>query len=746
MNKSPRFVPALIDAIRDSIIGLRRSASAGDCPPDALWRDRVRSFGPPERRGFAPTGRKGRQGRPQWSSQPPISSFAKEGELPRSSHRRIRTTCFPNSLLQACRLSLMGMGFAAWALVSMGTARVVGQSSDATRSMTSEAALNQALKDRGTRQLASAPAIKAFHDFGFADQSDTAGILFRHEIVDDAGKNFRGNHYDHGSAIAAADVDGDGRPDLYFTTQLGTNRLYRNLGGGRFEDITTMAGVGMAGQVSVGASFGDLDNDGLPDLFVTTVRHGNRLFRNLGGGRFEEATESAGVAYSGHSSGVVLFDFNNDGLLDILICNVGRFTTDEKGRGGYYIGVTNGFSGHLFPERTEYSILYKNLGGFRFKDVTEEMGLRSAQWCGDATFTDLNEDGFPDLYLLNMQGDNRYFENRGGRGFVDRTSTLFPKTSWGAMGVKFFDMDQDGRPDLFITDMHSDMTGLQTRLSKTDFSQAFEKRKSEAWCTTEYSDAYLQGASNNVFGNSFYRNLGGGRFEEISDRNGAETFWPWGLTVGDFNADGFEDVFVVAGMGFGFRYGINSLLLNEGGVRFADAEFVLGIEPRPAARRFHTAFVLECSGADRDHPLARGRTGTVPVSAPASTRSAVALDLDDDGDLDIVTNEMGDAPMVLINSLSGRRAIHFLQVRLRGRQSNRDGLGARVTVAAGGRTWTQYRDGKSGHLGQSSLPLYFGLGDSAVIDKVEVHWPSGRKQQLDQGLGVNQTLVVTEPE
>lgn len=623
---------------------------------------------------------------------------------------------------------------------------VLGRAADAARALTSETGLNQALTERGGRQLASAPGIRAFHDFHFAHRMEAGGIQFRHELVDDAGKNFRGNHYDHGNAVVAADVDGDGLPDLYFTTQLGTNRLYRNLGGGRFEDITTKAGVGLVDQVSVGASFGDLDNDGLPDLFVTTVRHGNRLFRNRGEGRFEDVTEAAGTAFSGHSSGITLFDFNKDGLLDILVCNVGRFTTEEKGRGGYYIGVTNGFSGHLFADRTEYSILYQNLGGFRFRDVTSEMGLRTAQWCGDATFADLNGDGFPDLYLLNMQGDNRYFENQGGRGFVDRTSVMFPKTSWGAMGVKFFDMNQDGQPDLFVTDMHSDMTGLQTRISKTDFSQAFEKRKSESWCTTEYSDAYLQGASNNVFGNSFYRNLGSGRFEEVSDQIGAETFWPWGLTVGDFNADGFEDVFVAGGMGFGFRYGINSLLLNDGGTRFADAEFILGIEPRPAARRFHTAFVLDCSGKDREHPLARGRTGSVPVSAAASTRSAVAVDLDGDGDLDIVTNEMGDAPMVLISDLSGRRALHFLQVRLRGRQSNRDGLGAQVQVTAGGRKWSQYHDGKSGHLGQSSLPLYFGLGDAMTVEQVEIVWPSGRKQKLDEGLGINRTMVVTEPE
>ena len=176
-----------------------------------------------------------------------------------------------------------------------------GASGDPSKLLTDPAIMAKALEDRGQRQIAAGGSIHAFHDFKFADKAAASGILFRHGIVEDAGKFFRGNHYDHGNAVAAADVDGDGRVDLYFTTQLGTNRLYRSLGGGRFEDVTERAGVGLVDQVSVGASFGDLNNDGLPDLFVTTVRHGNHLFQNLGGGRFADVTKEAGVVYSGHS-------------------------------------------------------------------------------------------------------------------------------------------------------------------------------------------------------------------------------------------------------------------------------------------------------------------------------------------------------------------------------------------------------------------------------------------------------------
>jgi len=174
-------------------------------------------------------------------------------------------------------------------------------------------------------------------------------------------KYWKPAHYDHGSAVAAADVDGDGLLDLYFVNQLGPNQLWRNLGHGKFEDITTKAGVGLVDQIAVTASFADVDNDGDPDLFVTTVRHGNHLFENVGNGRFRDITKEAGLAYTGHSSGAVFFDFDNDGLLDLFLVNVGVYTSDKQGRGGYYIALSDAFYGHLYPERTELSILYKNL-------------------------------------------------------------------------------------------------------------------------------------------------------------------------------------------------------------------------------------------------------------------------------------------------------------------------------------------------------------------------------------------------
>jgi hypothetical protein len=571
-----------------------------------------------------------------------------------------------------------------------------------------------------------------FYDFRFTDRRAESGITFKHRIVDDAGRDYKAVHYDHGNGLAAADVDGDGLTDLYFLSQLGGNELWKNLGAGRFANLTAEAAVALADRVSVAASFADADNDGDPDLFVTTVRGGNVLFENDGSGRFRDRTVEAGVGHVGHSSGAVFFDYDRDGRLDLLVTNVGKYTGEERGRGGYWIGYGDAFSGHLYPERTEMKLLYRNLGGLRFEDVSQATGLVDGSWSGDATFTDFNGDFFPDLYLPNMQGDDHYWENAGGRRFVERTAAHFPKSPWGAMGVKFFDFDNDGRQDLFLTDMHSDMS--------QEVPPGFEEVKSlMAW-----PDDFLQGGADNLFGNALWRNLGGGRFEEISDRVGAENYWPWGLSTGDLNADGFDDAFITAGMNYPWRYGINSLLLNNRGETFLDAEYLLAVEPRRDGP-WRPWFELECSSADRDHPLCRGQIGRQTVYGTAGSRSSVILDLEGDGDLDIVTGEFGDLPQVLVSNLSERRGVRSISVKLVGRRSNRDGLGATVTVHAGGRAYARYHDGKSGYLAQSSLPLYVGLGDADEVERVEVLWPSGAKQTVTRGLALNRVIEIVEP-
>jgi enediyne biosynthesis protein E4 len=610
------------------------------------------------------------------------------------------------------------------------------------------------LAERGREEADLARRSPVVHDFRFTDRRPESGITFENRVVDDAGKAYKLAHYDHGNGVCAADVDGDGLPDLYFTTQLGTNELWKNVGNGRFVNVTAQAGLAMPDEIGVACAFADIDNDGLPDLFVTTVRHGNRLFHNTGGGKFQDITAQAGVGYVGHSSGAVFFDYDGDGLLDLFVTNVGVYTSNQRGPGGYYVALQDAFAGHLHPERAEASILYHNLGGNRFKDVSREVGLVDLSWSGDATALDINNDGFSDLYILDMQGGDHLWFNEGGKHFRDATAQYFPKTSWGSMGVKVFDFDGDGRLDLFVTSMHPDMW---VNVAPGDW--AAEGRKAD---TATVAGGMIPGGKDRfLFGNELFANRGSGRFEEVSDAVGVETYWPWGPTVDDFNADGWDDIFIAAGMNFPYRYGINSLLLNEGGRHFLPSEFVVGIEPRPSGTE-QVWFTLDCNGADLGHPFCAAcadpeskraacrldAAGHLTMMAARGSRSAVALDLDGDGDLDIVTNEFNAGPQVLVSDLAQRHAVQFLKVRLRGTRSNREGLGALVTVVLplpDGRRILKPLDGKSGYLSQSALPLYFGLGSADHAEAIDVLWPSGRRQRVAGPLKAGQTIDVVEP-
>lgn len=589
-------------------------------------------------------------------------------------------------------------------------------------------------------QIKEGKNISVFHNFKFNDEIQKSNIRFLHRVVPDLQKNYITNHYDHGNGLAVADVNGDQLVDIFFINQVGGNELWLNQGQGEFKRSQNDHSLQLKKSISVSAAFGDYTNDGYPDLAITTVRDGVFLFQNNGKGIFRDTTYLIQPNYNRHSSGIFFLDYNLDGRLDLFVTNTGVYTKNEKWVDKLcYIGIDNSFDGHLFPERTEPSVLYENQDAKKFSDVSLKKKLFEPNWNGDGTFITLGRDLHPQIYLTNMQGSDSFWVLKNGTYYRNELLKYFSKSSWGTMGALFFDYNNDGHFDLYTTDMHTDMfppypNTMQEQKRKLNTVDTVDKELQEV----------IQDRKSAFFGNLFFVNQGNGSFVEASDDLNLENYWPWGSSAEDINADGFTDLFVTSGMNYTTDYGINWFYLNDKAKRFANAEFLVGIEPRK--EMLTPWFMLDCRSKDRDHKLCAKYSGQLQVMAPKGSRAAAVFDIDNDGDLDIVTNEFNSAPQVLISNLTSMRKISYIKIQLVGNRSNALGLGAKIEVKSSGLKQTKYHNGKSGYLSQSILPLYFGLDSNKTIDSIRVTWPSGIVDNITKEIPLNQLVRIKEGE
>jgi hypothetical protein len=565
----------------------------------------------------------------------------------------------------------------------------------------------------------------------FEECAEKAGLKFHNTFLrPEQGENFKINLYDHGSGLAVADVDGDGKDDVLLLNQLGPNALFRNKGDGTFEDVTAKSGVALDDRICVAAAFGDADGDGDQDLYVTTTRAGNVYFRNEGGCRFVDATKDAGLTFVAESEIPTFFDADGDGDLDLFVTNTARWTLETYDESLKYWRGKRSLD-ELIQSEKQHDVFYRNDGKGRFVDATKEAGLEGKGWGGDVAVFDVEGDGDLDLFVCNMFGSSALYRNDGKAKFADVTREVLGKTSWGAVGARAFDYDGDGLLDLYVVDMHSDMwmpfKGFEAdqvnekakypsflhRAIELGFVKAAEEREFEVSASVRRDEV--------VFGSTLFRNKGNGAFEEVSDRAGAETFWPWGVAEGDFDSDGHLDAYIPSGMGHPLFYWRSPLLRNRGDGTFEDVCKAAGTEPPPGGPLMET--VIEGKRARR------------------SARAAATADFDGDGRLDIVVNNFNERAYLWRNVSPAAR---WCQVSLVASKGDRSAVGALVKLTAGGRTQVRQVQAAGGYLSQSSNRLHFGLGAAASVDRVEIRWPSGATQVVEKPK-VDALTVITEP-
>lgn len=565
-----------------------------------------------------------------------------------------------------------------------------------------------------TRILATGP--KTFEKLHISQTK----INFNNEVNEtDQFNHFTWISIYNGGGVGILDINNDGLQDIFFTATTGTDALYLNKGNMEFEDITESAGVNkVPGTVSAGISYGDVNQDGFVDIYVSTFGYSsleddkrNRLYINNGDLTFTESAKAYGLDNGGYSVQSAFFDYDNDQDLDLFVMN--QPSNVRFGKSSYV------HQDSISKETSD--LLFRNDGG-KFTDVTKEAGIASAAYGLGLSISDLNEDGFQDIYIANDYEKPDYmYVNNGDGTFKNTIDKSVNHISNFSMGMDIADINNDGLLDIGVVDM----AGANHLRSKTNMP-SMSPEAFYGFVDKGYHYQYMH--------NTLQLNNGDNTFSDISHMSGiAKTDWSWSLLMADYDNDSHKDIYITNGIKRDFR---NNDYLQElqkkqsSGVQSSVMEIINSIPSTPMSNYlFHSDGNFHFDDVANDWGLAD----------KSFSQGAAYGDLDNDGDLDLVVNNMNALASIYENRAGDHG--NFVRFKLESNEHKpMQGTSIKITTASGDQ-YVQLGTVK-GFISSSENIIHFGLGEENNLEKVEITWPN-RKITTLNNIGINTLHTIT---